>query len=350
MTGTLYMAGMILLMLALLSMAAWFAGSETAITTISGSQIARVVGQKRKGSGYLLKVKRNMDRSLVTILVANNIVNILLSSIAALFADTLFDAMGVSLMVGLITFLIITFGEIVPKSSSIDDSMKVSLRRARWIHYLTIMFTPIDVFLVWISNGVKRIRGRRPKKKVLISDQAVKDMVRLGEEEGVFKPIERDIIDKVFVFGDRYVRDIMLPMRDVFHVDRDMSVEEARELFHSRGYTRVPFIDKRGRLKGLVYSKDLLSGDDERLSSKIRKPILIGEDTEITKAFDMMKEKRVHLAVVVDKKGKPQGIVTLEDVLEEIVGEIYDEYFPVKYRDIKKEGKGSIRKYRGNPA
>ena len=342
MMGTASIVGMILLMLILLFLAGWFAGSETAITNISASQMAKIIREKRKGSLHLIKVKKNMDRSLVTILVANNIVNIVLSSIAALFADALFNAIGVTLMVGLITFLIITFGEIVPKSAAIDDSMNVSLRHARGIYYLTILFTPIDILLVSISNLVMRLRGKKPRKKLLITDQTVMDMVRMGEEEGIFKSIERDIIDKVFVFGDRKVKDIMVPMKKVFYLDRDMSKKDARKIISSRGYTRVPYLDQKGNLRGLIYSKDLLSPGEENISDKTREALFISGDMDITEAFDIMKRRRIHMAVVTGEEDKPLGIVTLEDVLEEIVGEIYDEYFPVKYGRIKEGKRGSL--------
>jgi CBS domain containing-hemolysin-like protein len=333
---------MIAVMLVLLLLAGWFAGSETALTNLSSSRLARLRKEGNRNANYLVKVKKEMDRNLVTILVLNNIVNIVLSSIAALFADALFDAIGVTLMVGLITFLIIVFGEIVPKSNAMLDTERVSLGHARILYFLTRAFTPLVIFLVWTSNVMIRLRGRKPRQKgVLVSDQEIKDLVCLGEEEGVIKSVEREIIHQVFNFGDRKVKDAMVPMKDVFHVDKDLPITEIKEVISSKGYTRVPFMGADGSVKGLLYSKDLLGRSRGSISDHTREVMTIDEDLDLTKAFGEMKKRRIHLAVVTDPKGKHTGIITLEDMIEEIVGDIYDEYF------LEKERGGYLKKTRG---
>lgn len=330
---------MICVMFLLLLLAGWFAGSETALTNLSTAQMARLQKEKRRNSKYLVKVKKDMDRNLVTILVLNNIVNILLSSIAALFADALFDTIGVTIMVGAITFAIIVFGEIVPKSNAMIETERTSLSHARILFYLTRIFSPIMTLLVGISGLVIRLRGRKPRKDgVLVSDQAIKDLVALGEEEGIIKSMEKEIIEKVFTFGDRKVRDAMVPMDGVFMIDRDMSVADGKDLISSKGYTRVPFIGKNGKIKGLVYSKDLLGKMKGSISDYSREVFLLRDDLDLTKAFGEMKKKRIHLAVVTNRKGDHVGIITLEDMIEEIVGDIYDEYF------MEKERGGYLRK------
>jgi Mg2+/Co2+ transporter CorB len=184
----LSIALMIAIMLILLLLAGWFAGSETALTNLSSSRLAMISQGDGKKAGYLLKIKREMDKNLVTILVLNNIVNIILSSIAALFADALFDTVGVSLMVGLITFLIIVFGEIVPKSIAMIDTERVSLNHSKILFFLSRIFSPLMMILVWISQLIVRIRGKKPRKEgILVSDQEIKDLVSLGEKEGVIK-------------------------------------------------------------------------------------------------------------------------------------------------------------------
>jgi len=326
--GTLNIILMILIMLVLLLMAGWFAGSETALTNLTPGELARMRMSGKKNWSYVSRLRKDMDRSLITILVANNVVNIVLSSIAALFANVLFDALGVSLFIGLVTFLLISFGEIIPKSVAILETEKLALGRSRWLLYLSIVMTPLIMVFIWMSKAYVYLKGSRPKEKnILVSDQDIKDLVSLGKEEGVIKSIESDIINRVFIFGDRKVKDIMVPMKDVFRIKGEMGLDEAKKLLSSSGYTRVPVVDDNGNIKGLVYSKDLLGKSGEDISKFTRPTIFLQGSMDVTKAFDHLKNKRTHMAVVRGGKGDHIGIVTLEDILEEIVGDIFDEYF-----------------------
>jgi putative hemolysin len=329
--GTLNIILMVLIMLVLLLMAGWFAGSETAITNLTPGELARMRASGKRNWRFVSKLRKDMDRSLITILVANNVVNIVLSSIAALFANVLFDALGVSLMIGLITFLLISFGEIIPKSVAILETERLTLRRSRWLFYLSVIMTPVIFVFIWMSKAFIFLKGSRPKEKnILVSEQDIKDLVTLGKEEGIIKSIESDIINQVFVFGDRKVKDIMVPMKDVFYIKGEIDVKEAKELLTSSGFTRVPLLDEKERIMGLVYSKDLLGKDGGNISKLIRPTVLLKGTMDVTKAFKLLKEKRIHMAVVTGVKDEHIGIVTLEDILEEIVGEIYDEYFMQK--------------------
>jgi CBS domain containing-hemolysin-like protein len=322
---------MLAIMLVLLLLAGWFAGSETALTNLSSGRLARIIRENRGNSKYLINIKKNMDRNLVTILVLNNIVNILLSSIAALFADALFDTVGVSLMVGLITFLIIVFGEIVPKSIAMIDVERVSIGHSKALFLLNRLLSPLMFLIVKFARLMVKLRGKKIRKEgVLVSDQDIKDLVNLGEQEGTIKVMERDIINKVFNFGDSKVRDAMVPMEKVYKIDDDIEVEEAKDLISSSGYTRVPIIDDEGKIIGLIYSKDLLGKKEGKISTYTRDVFILPGDMDLTRGFGKMKERRIHLAIVTDTEGNHIGIITLEDMIEEIVGEIYDEYFMKK--------------------
>ncbi|MGA1873901.1 MAG: hemolysin family protein [Thermoplasmatota archaeon] len=330
--GTLSIILMILIMLVLLLMAGWFAGSETAITNLTPGQIARMRTSGKKNWNFVGRLRKNMDRTLITILVANNVVNIVLSSIAALFANVLFDALGVSLMIGLITFLLISFGEIIPKSVAILDAEKLTLRRARWLYYLSLLMIPVNYVFIWMSRVFISLKKDRPRRSnILVSEQDIKDLVSLGAEEGIIKSIESQIINGVFVFGDKRISDIMVPMKDVFFLDSDMDVIKGKWMISSSGFTRVPFIDEEGKVKGLIYSKDLLGKSDGKISKFIKPTLYIDGSVDVTKAFGMLKDRRIHMAIVTGKDGGHIGIVTLEDMIEEIVGEIYDEYFSHKF-------------------
>ncbi|MFO8051118.1 MAG: hemolysin family protein [Thermoplasmatota archaeon] len=326
-------AFLVVFVVVLIFLSGWFSGTETALTNLSTAQIAQMKRTDQKNVQYIIKLKRRMDKTLITILIGNNIVNIVLSSVVALIANQLFAEVGVSVMIGLITFLVILFGEITPKNSAIFDSRKKAARNARTVYYLTVLLTPVVHMFIFISGMLIRLTGGSTKERGLFaSDDTIMDLASLSEEQGVIKPIEREIIHKVFEFGDRRISDIMVNMDKVFTLKKDHSTYEARALLSDSGFTRVPVIDKKGKVKGILYSKDLLLAKKGSIKSLLRKPYLVSAKDEITYVFDVMKKNRIHMAIVVDRSGEHVGIVTLEDILEELVGEIYDEYFEEKYK------------------
>jgi CBS domain containing-hemolysin-like protein len=281
----------------------------------------------------------------VSILTANNVVNIVLSSIAAVVANELFQAIGVSIMIALVTVLIIIFGEIIPKSNAIWETKKVAQNNSKTLYYLTRVFNPLNTFFMGISRGILGLLGKKVRKEnMIITDESIKNIASLGEEEGIIKKIERDIIHNVFIFGDRKIQDIMVHMNNVFTLNENLSVQKASTLVAKNGFTRIPVQNKDKKIVGVLYTKDLVD-KNEGLIEPLLKPIfIVNTEDDITDCFKKMREKRIHLAIVKSKSGEFVGIVTLEDILEELVGEIYDEYFDVKYKNVKGNGtkKGSL--------
>lgn len=195
----------------------WFSGTETALTNLTESQIAEMKRKKEKNFRYIIDLKKNMDRTLITILIGNNIVNIVLSAVAALIADALFHTIGVTIAIGVITFLIIIFGEITPKSNAIMDSKKIARKNARVVFYLMRSLSPLISLFLFISKKIIELTvGTKREDNLLVSDESIKSLASLGESEGVIKSIERDIIHKVFRFGDSKIKEIMVPMSQVF--------------------------------------------------------------------------------------------------------------------------------------
>ena len=320
-------------MIILIYLSGWFSGTETALTNITVSEIADMKRKKEKNFEYIVKSKRDMDRTLVAILIGNNVVNILLSSVAAVIANELFQAIGVTIMVFVITFLIIIFGEITPKSNAIWDTKKVAQNNSKTIYYLTRILSPLISMFMGITKGLIRLTGKKIEKKgLLVTDEKIKSLATLGEEEGLIKDIERDIIHNVFLFGDRKIREIMVPMDNIFSLQENLSVKEASDLVAKRGFTRIPVKGENNKIVGLLYTKDLINKNEGLITPLLRPPFFVNSDDEITDCFKKMREKRIHLAIVKDNTGKCVGIVSLEDILEELVGEIYDEYFEVKYK------------------
>lgn len=319
-------------MIVLIYLSGWFSGTETALTHLNVADIAEMRKKNETNVEYVIKSKRDMDKTLVTILIGNNVVNIILSSIAAVIANELFQAIGVTIMILVITVSIIIFGEITPKANAIWDSKKVAQKNSKSIYYLRRAINPLVTFFMSLSRGIIRLTGKKLKKTyLLVSDESIKSMATLGEEEGVIKGIERDIIHKVFIFGDRKIEDVMLPIEKVFYMKENFTIENAGKIIAGKGFTRIPIVDKNKRIIGVLYSKDLIGKEKGLIKSLIRPPFFVSNSDDITNVFNSMKEKRIHIGIVQDNKGNSIGIVTLEDILEEIVGEIYDEYFDVKY-------------------
>jgi magnesium and cobalt exporter, CNNM family len=177
--------------------------------------------------------------------------------------------------------------------------------------------------------------GPTKERALFASDDSIKDLASLSEEEGVIKPIEREIIHKVFKFGDRRISDTMVNIDNVFTLKNDIPTYEARALLFDSGFTRVPVLDNEERVKGILYSKDLLLAKKGSIRPILKNPFIVSVDDEVTQAFDIMKKSRIHLAVVKNGSGEHIGIVTLEDLIEELVGEIHDEYFEKKYSKFK---------------
>jgi CBS domain containing-hemolysin-like protein len=329
----------IILLIILIYLSGWFSGTETAITQLSGTQIAEMVKNNEKNVEYIVRLKRDIDRTIITILIGNNLVNIILASIAALTANMLFQTIGISIMIGILTFLIIIFGEITPKSHAIMNSKEVCKKNAKRIYYLMKFINPIISLLIKISNKIIRLSGGKiDRPNILVSDESIKSIATLGEKEGVIKKIEKEIIHKVIPFGDIKIKDIMLSMKNTFYLHKDYSIKDAIDIIAKKGFTRVPIVDKNNKdLKviGILHSKDLLGKKKGKIKSFMRSPFIVNRNRDVTDVFQAMKKKRMHMAIVEDRNNRHIGIVTLEDIIEQLLGEIYDEHYDVKFDNNK---------------
>jgi len=324
---------LLVIMVVFIYFSGWFSGVETAMTNLTVAQIAEMKKNGEKNVDYISRLKKNMDRTLVAILIGNNLVNIILASVAALIANALFAEVGVTVMVALITFLIIIFGEISPKSNAILHSKSVAQKKSKALYYLVRTLGPAITFFIVLSQKIITFFGGSIKKdSMLVSDESIKSLATLGEEEGVIKSIERDIIHKVFLFGDRKIGDIMVSMNKVYYLKKNYGVEEAKKMLREHGFTRVPVMGEDGKITGLVYSKDLLGKHEGKINHFMRTPYIVAASRDVTDVFNEMRQKRIHMGIVENEAGEHVGVVTLEDILEEIVGEIHDEYFEIKFK------------------
>lgn len=317
----------------LIFLSGWFSGAETALTHLNLVQIANMKKRDVKNIKFILKLRKKMNRSIIAILIGNNIVNITLSAVVAIVSDSYFNAIGISIAMGVITFLIIMFGEITPKSHAIKDSEKIAIKRAKILYYFMKLISPLITSFIILTRIVLRFQGIKQRgKEILVSEESIAEMASLGHSEGILKVIEKDIIHKVFQFGEKKTRDIMVPLKSVLTIPEDTTFLKTKAIVVHSGFTRIPIINKKNRIIGVIYSKDLLNKERGSIKKLMRKPIIFNVATHITNAFSEMQKKHIHIAIIEDNLDRHVGIITLEDIIEELVGEIEDEYFKVKYK------------------
>jgi len=305
-----------------------FSGAETALTSLNEIDLLQMKHKKTKNVNFIEKLMADMDRTIITILIGNNLVNILASSLATLLFYSLWGNIGVSISVGGLTLLLLVFGEITPKAYAIKKNRKISSRNAKQIYFLTRGLAPLISLLKAISRGLISLgRGSIAKEDFHVQELSIKHLADKGADAGEIKDIEKEIIYRVFKFGDLKVKDAMIPGNEVKYLDKRLSAIEAKKQMLYRGYTRLPVVNsQKMKIVGVINTKDLLNRMEESIKNFMRKPFIVSPDEDITSVFNTMRANRVHLAIVGDENHKFLGIITLEDILEELVGEIYDEF------------------------
>jgi putative hemolysin len=316
-------------LLLLLVLSGVFSGSETALVALSIGRVKGLVREGRHGAAALYQLKKDPSRMLTTILIGNNLVNIAASVMATVIATRWYGSAGPGIAVGVLTILILVFGEITPKSLATRYSESISL----FIAPPLLVFMRLIYPAVWLfghfTAWVHRLSGRQGDP--IVTESELISMLEYGEKEGTIEHDERKMIERVFEFNDLKVRDVMTPHTGIFALDGSLTVREALPLVTQATYSRIPIYDThRDRLRKVLYLRDLLSAiDSDRLDVPLteiaHEPLYVSQYHAIDELFALMlREKRV-FAIVVDEYGVVRGIVSLEDLLEELVGEIYDE-------------------------
>ena len=319
-----------LILITLICLSAFFSSAETSMTTVNKIRIQALADQGDKKAQTLLKVIEDSGKLLSTILIGNNIVNISASSLATTLTMRLFGNAAVSISTGIITLLVLIFGEITPKTLATVHAEKMALSYAKIIHILMFILTPVIFIVNKLAQGVLTLmRIDASAKGNTITEHELRTLVNVGHEEGVIESEERQMIYNVFDFGDSQAEDVMIPRIDVTFADVNSSYEDLVALFRNEKHTRFPvFEDTTDNIIGIVNVKDLLLTGKEDFSVRkiLREAYFTYEYKKTSELLMEMKENSVTFAVVLDEYGATSGIVTLEDLIEEIVGDIHDEY------------------------
>lgn len=321
----------LLILILLIVLSAFFSSAETALTTVNKIRIRNLAESGNKKAITLTKVLERQGKMLSAILVGNNVVNLTASSMATTLALQIWSNRAVGFATGILTLVILVFGEISPKTISTLYSETISLKYARVIYGFMTVMTPVISAVNLLSMGFLRLVHVDPnRKRDAITEDELRTIVDVSHEEGVIESEERKIINNVFDFGDSVAKDIMVPRIDMAMVEVNASYDELIDIFREEKYTRMPVYEETtDNVIGIINMKDLLLIDrkgDFRIRDLLREPLYTYEYKNTAELMVEMRQTSNNMIVVLDEYGATAGMITLEDLLEEIVGEIRDEY------------------------
>ncbi|MHB8546720.1 MAG: hemolysin family protein [Nitrosotalea sp.] len=320
----------IILLALLVALSAIFSGAEVALIATNKAKVNQLLKEKARGSASLAKLKANPNRMLATINLGTVLANVGSSALATEVALGLFGKGGLAISIGIMTFILLVFGENAPKSYCNANPVKVSL----WISGITLTFSyifyPFVILFEKITHAILWIL-KSPYHPPPITEQEIYNVIEQGLEDNALKKHERELVHGALKFDDIVIRAVMTPRTKMFMLPAKMILFDAMPLISKSGYSRIPlYKDTTDQIIGILHVRDLLKNleRDERiitLESLSRKPIFVSQEQRISKLLREMQGRQTHMAIVVDEFGGVEGCVTLEDLLEEIVGEIMDE-------------------------
>ena len=322
---------MLLILILLMMLSAFFSSAETVFTTVSSIQIRSLIEENNKKAKLVDKIINNKSKMLSAILIGNNLVNISASALSTLLAQKMFGEYAVSFATGLLTIIVLIFGEITPKSMATTNALKLSLFYSKIIYGLMFILTPFIYIINLMSNIILRMLRIDPNAKVnSITETELRTIVEVSHEEGVIEKEERQMINNVFDFGDAVASDVMVPKVDMTMADINSTYDELISIFREEKYTRIPiYQDSTDNVIGIINMKDLLLYNPNEIfdvRNYLRSAFFTYETKKISELMMEMKKTSVNIVIVLDEYGVTSGLITLEDLLEEIVGEIHDEY------------------------
>ncbi|NLY44807.1 MAG: HlyC/CorC family transporter [Tissierella sp.] len=316
-----------------LAFSALFSASETALMSLSKIRVRQMVENKEKGGVRINKLLSDPSKLLSAILIGNNLVNIGASTLMTSIAIDAFGNKGLGIATGIMTLLILIFADITPKSLAAQNSEKLSVKLSGFIEGVTIILTPIIFVLNKLTNFlVKILGGDVDVNQPFITQEELRTIVGVSHKEGVLEGEEKDMIYNVFDFSDSQVNDVMITRTEMVAIDVRLTYDEIIEVINQEQFSRIPvYEDTTDNIIGILYVKDLLFmqiQNDEQFDLKkyIREPHFTYEFKSTKDLFKEMRADRIHMVIVIDEYGGTEGIITIEDLIEEIVGDIEDEY------------------------
>ena len=312
-------------------LSAFFSSSETALTSVNVFKIRQMEKNGVEKAPLVRKLAENIGSVLTTILIGNNIVNIVTTTVATIFFTDVFGPRGAVISPIILTIVVLIFGEVTPKNIASANSEKLSLKVAKAIKAIDIILKPISFLLVKITGAITKLFVNEEENTALVTEEDLKTIVDVSEEQGVINNEESEMINNVFEFGNSDVSDIMTARTNMEALFIESSKEEVNELLRDTNHSRIPVYGKSiDNILGILHMKDIVSAmarDEElNLEEIIRPAFYVYDNMHIFDLFTSMRTENVSMAIVIDEYGGTSGLVTIEDIVEELVGEIDDEY------------------------
>jgi len=314
----------------LIGLSGFFSGLEVALVGTRMSKIEQMIKDKVKGSTSLLKLKKNPSRMMASVNLGNNLVNVAATAIATDIALKLFGSEGLAIAIGIMTFLILIFGEITPKTYCNANASKIAARYSRVLLVFSYTFYPIVRILEAITKGIIKLTGSSDNPPGLTEDE-IKGVIDQGLKDKAIEKQESELVHGALNFDDIIIRSVMTPRTKMFTLNSKKMLFEALPEINNSGFSRIPvYADNQDNITGIVHVRDVLKSleQDQKvvsLESIMREPIFVSQEKRVSDLLKEMQGRQTHMAIVMDEFGGVEGCVTLEDLLEEIVGEIRDE-------------------------
>ena len=327
----------------LLALSAFFSSAETALTTVNRLRVRALVDDGDARAIVLAKVIDDPGKLLSAILIGNNIVNISASSIATVLATNFFGSAGAGIATGIMTLLVLIFGEVTPKTMASLKAEKIALNYAKIVYVIMVVFTPLIFILDLLSGGILRLFGIDPDKRDdSVTEEDLRTIVEAGHEDGVLETEEHKMINNVFDFGDHQAKDIMVPRVDMCFLKLDATYEDFMEIYREEKFTRIPVYEEtRDNVIGILNVKDLILYDKDQefhVKDFLREAYYTYEFKNTSELMMEMRKNSISIAIVLDEYGATAGLVTLEDLIEEIVGDIRDEFDEAEAEEVQQLG------------
>jgi len=325
----------IVVLCVLLFLSAFFSGAETALTGIERVKVRSLQERGVKGADSVQKLLDEPEVMLTTVLIGSNTANIAASALATSIAIEYFGDLGVGIAIGVMTFLILIFSEFIPKTFAVRHVERFSIAASKPLRIFIFVFRPVAKVLSVMTNAFGKMLGlKMQQRRLLLSEDEVKTFLDIGEEDGAIEEDEKEMINGVLKLDYITVKNVMTQKADMVCLEAHQSVDSAVELIKKYGYSRIPvFEGTEDNIVGMLYAKDLLiNANDSTISLKklMKSAHFVPETARVDDLLNKFREGKFHIAIVVDEEGRTKGLVCLEDLLEEIVGSIYDEH------DVKK--------------
>lgn len=337
--------GDIIVIVVLILFSAYFSATETAFTSVNKIRLKNMAGDGDKKAERVLRLSEKYDKLLTTILVGNNIVNITMTSVATVLFIELFGAIGASIATVVITIVVLIFGEITPKNIAKEKPEGFSKFSAPLLKFFMTLLTPINfIFTLWKQFIAKIFKLGTDEA---ITGDEILTMVEEAEEGGGIEKMHSELIQNAIEFYELTAEEVMTPRPEMEAIEIDCPKEELAEIFKSTGFSRLPVYEEDiDKIIGVINQKDFhnhIVGTNKNIVDYVTPVVFVSTAIKISDLLKKMQQVKTHIAIVIDEYGGTEGLVTMEDIIEELVGEIYDEHDAVISKDIMPLQNGSYR-------